>query len=325
VSDVNTQSDPQVVESALDALFAEGDPDEAFREISAQRAAEAIRSSDELRNYFDQLARLDRSLSDEESDFERTFSDAVMESRLDAEFGPTAEDGSADGAAEDDEAEVISLFGARPATAGLVAAALAVGLFGIIWLIQPVLNGSGQGAHGTFRARSAASASTSDYPEPDLEVFCARRDERGVRFDGSTDDSLGMLTCPKDGEIKITYRNHAPELGYVVFFGVDSQGSYYWYGPTPVAKEPIRAKRSEDLVPHGESIRLAVNHRPGKLRVHAVFTTEPIDFESLNQRLEAADGTKMFERPTVDLLGLPEAATSEMIEITSPDEDREAP
>jgi hypothetical protein len=311
VSDVQSQS-----EAALDTLFAEGDADEAFEDISAKRVAEAIRESDELRTYFDQLARLDRSLADEDSNFERAFSDALMETRLDDAFG---------GSDEDERAEVISLFGGRPATAGLLAAALAVGLFGIIWLVQPVLNGSGQGERGTFRARSAASASDSVYPEPDLEVFCARRDERGVRFAGSTDDSLGVLTCPNDGEIKIAYRNHAPELGYVVFFGVDAEGTYYWYGPTPAAKEPVQAERSDDLVPHGESIRLEVNHRPGRLRIHAVFTTEPIDFDSLNQRLEAADGTKMFERPSVNLLGLPEAATSEMIEITSPDKDREAP
>jgi hypothetical protein len=102
-----------------------------------------------------------------------------------------------------------------------------------------------------------------------------------VVFTGPEQSAFGVVSCPKDAEIKLAVENSDSQWKWAAFFGAHENGTLLWYGPTPATKQPVRIASNKDVEPVGESIRLGVNHTEGAVRVHALFTNEPVDFARL--------------------------------------------
>lgn len=330
------QLDDRTIRAILDEYFATRDLEAAIEEVaSAEIPVEAVfeqmRRSDVAQRHFDRLAVTDRGLDgsegklpaslDESGPFERDFDDAVFEARLDdmleAEPGSQA-DGGRPGAGE---STVVSLFGSsRGAVATLAAAALTALVAGTVLYQQTGAPGGDE-----FQPRSSVGPSDgAGFTRPDLELFCARRTGDGVRFRGGSETPPGDMECPVAGELKLGYRNRDPELAYAAFFGVDRSGDIYWYGPSPAVPKPVPVESSRETMPVGETIRLSVNHSPGPVRVHAVFTSEPVDHTALKRRLRHKSDRELWESPHLEFERWPTASTSEIFRVTEGPVDEES-
>jgi hypothetical protein len=91
-------------------------------------------------------------------------------------------------------------------------------------------------------------------------------------------------------------------------FGIDQSGELKYYFPTPVDHE-LPTTRSQRWTAIEHSVRLDVNHKPGRVRMFALWSPEPPlvqDIESFHQALIASEdlgpGEAWTERMPHDLL-----------------------
>ncbi len=77
--------------------------------------------------------------------------------------------------------------------------------------------------------------------------------------------------CAPDARLTFAYRLTQPALagGQLVLFGVDEAGRTLYYQPTPVDLAPL-AVDADRWRATGFSVRLGVNHRPGRVRIYAL-------------------------------------------------------
>ena len=322
------QLDEEAVREILDTYFATGDLEAALAEagagdLSPAELFDVVSASPEAQRHFDRLAVADRAFGqddaiDEPGEFERGFGDAAFGAKLD-DMLAEERGGESTGHASD-SSTVISLFGSGQNAASVLAAAALAALVAGTVLFEFGPRSSGD---EDFQPRSAVTADERrTYAAPEVELFCARPRNGGVDITG-TDQIEGRLTCPNDAELKLGYRNRSPNLAYAAFFGVDKSGTIYWYGPSPAAPSPIAVEQSEAIVPVGESIRLNVNHAPGVVRVHGLFSSKPIDHAALQTALDRKSDRELFEKPRLRFEQWPSATTSTAFEVLEAETDRQ--
>lgn len=234
-------------------------------------AVQCARSDDEVRDHYNRLAIADREFGGE---LEERVGEAWFLDSLDDMLGEEANAG-----AESESAPVVSLDEyrvRRPVGAMLAMAALV--MFGI----AGVLGLQARRPPPEFQARSTATPRVSPYDAPNFEVFCVRRDGGDVTFRGRDESEFATVRCPVDGEVKFAISSTDPNLRYVAFFGISSDNTLYWYGPSPAARSSIAIEPSDTLQPVGETIRLNVNHAPGTVRVIGLFAERPLDFDDVS-------------------------------------------
>ncbi|MFU8806575.1 MAG: hypothetical protein ACNA8W_22385 [Bradymonadaceae bacterium] len=153
-----------------------------------------------------------------------------------------------------------------------------------------------------FQARSATHVVPDPHDRPQLELFCAdrERDTGELTFRGSSDAPFGALSCPLEAELKLAYTNPDPRHRYAAFFGISPAGDLYWYGPSPADGAPMTITTTSDIEPIGESIRLTVNHEPGLLRVHAIFSPTPLDFDAVSRIVKTIPKSDLMHTTSLD-------------------------
>ena len=115
-----------------------------------------------------------------------------------------------------------------------------------------------------------------------VRVFCL--EGAAVRALSAANDKT--QTCPRGANLRFT-ANNSGAYRFLFLIGVDGQHAIKWYAPRPPGTQselsPGVAAREE---PVGRTLRLAVNHDAGPLRVYALFSDEPIQ----TREIEAAVG-----------------------------------
>lgn len=277
---------------ALDALFTEG---ALPAEADAAAITDAMRSDAAARARFDALALADRAMHDAEvGEFERALGRASFLSNLDAMLAEEQAGGDAPG---EHVAPVVPLFGPRVRAAALAAGALvASGLAWSAWQGRAPAEGDG------FQPRAAVVTPPEAPAGPPVEVFCVARGAEGeVSFTGREDAPMGALTCPLNAELKLAHGDPGGRV-FVAMVGASEDGALHWYGPSPVAPEAVQARPSaRALWGFGESIRLGVNHAPGVVRVHALFSSSPLDHARVKRLVEGVTARARFESDRLDV------------------------
>lgn len=270
----------QAARRALHEAFQDAEPLDPSDALALHRA---LGADEALRDEFNTLAAAELALSPQDTPrgaMARSVGEAAFLAALDAQL--------AEEAPARRDATVIPLF-ARPQVRALAVAAGALALGGGMWALtmqqpahDPVATARGQ----EFQPRSAHVAGDDRHdhaPSSTIEVFCVTRSDEGEpRFTGRRDAPFGMLTCPRDGQLKLAY-THADEApAHLAVFGLGQGDEILWYGPSPARPEalPVRAGR-DTLTPVGESVELSVNHQVGPVQVIAVFTEAPLTLDDL--------------------------------------------
>jgi hypothetical protein len=333
--------DPQIdlsheaVSQALETLFVEENHDKAFQKVPAWQVHRHLADCEVCRRQYDGMALADRLLADRllshETDqpeeaprggFETGFAEASFMGALDEMLEAEQADKQAE---TTDSANVVDLGAERSRRMqvlrqlSLAAAVLLVA--GASWyaINQNQNNNAVVTNNDEFQPRSAATTdATGPFDTPAIEIFCAERTADGVQFTGTKDAPFGLLSCPKDAELKLAYDNASSELTHAAFFGVSQKGRIYWYGPTPADMGAVEVGATDELTPFGESIRLGVNHEAGKVRVVGLFAAEPLDFPSLERVVDTIGAEALFEdaaRNKLDELGVRGTMTSSTFEV----------
>lgn len=331
--------DPQIdlsheaASQALEAFFVDEDHDKAFDGVPAWQVHRHLAGCEVCRRQYDGMALADRLLASGagEADeaihaprggFETGFAEASFMGALDQMLD---EERSEKGADTPGSAEVVDLGAERSRRMqvirqlSLVAAVLLVA--GASWYAfdqsqNPNKNDNAVVTNYEFQPRSAAATDQiGPFEQPSIELFCAERTPDGVQFTGTKDAPFGLLSCPQDAELKLAYDNPSTKLRHAAFFGVSQKGSIYWYGPTPADMDAVEVVMTDALAPFGESIRLSVNHEPGKVRVIGLFAAEPVDFPALERVIEHVGAKALYEGTMPDELGIRGTMTSSSFEV----------
>jgi hypothetical protein len=80
--------------------------------------------------------------------------------------------------------------------------------------------------------------------------------------------------CTITGTLQLRYTTNAEH--YLFVFGKTEQNELLWYTPTPAAPQSTKVAAAPNGGTLPFSTRLAVNHTPGRVRIYALFTDEPI-------------------------------------------------
>lgn len=110
-----------------------------------------------------------------------------------------------------------------------------------------------------------------------LKAFCIDRRGKIVppdRPEGST--RAPDASCKLGDELQLTVTHSGSAYPYLIVIGLDDEGRRLWYFPVPPTGRSGRAPRDVVDEPLGEAIRLRVNHRPGDVRILAVFSRSPL-------------------------------------------------
>lgn len=282
---------------ALDALFERGAwPDDA---PPAHEIAAAFAHDPALRARFDALAMADRALTvkphdeDEDealSDFERQFAEDSFLGALDLQLEQELK------TQHDQEEQPQQPPAASPGARGaliLLAATVAVASGAVIIAAREqqsmrhvVIRGDGE-----LQPRSAYTPQPQPRATPLRSrhmVYCLEGNNPQLKITGAEDAPFGALTCPQDAKLKLAYINPHDDIKYMAAFGADTSGRLLWYGPSPAAPETLIIEKTDEPRPVGESIELKVNHEPGLMRVYAVFSAEPLDYDMLKELVAAS-------------------------------------
>jgi hypothetical protein len=89
-----------------------------------------------------------------------------------------------------------------------------------------------------------------------------------------------------DDVLAFTYTFAEERPGYLALFGIQEGGEVLWYYPECGQPRSIPIKGGVVDEPLQEGIDLAVNHRPGWLRITALFSDEPIEVDAVEEAVE---------------------------------------
>lgn len=134
-----------------------------------------------------------------------------------------------------------------------------------------------------------------------LRAFCLA----GDRVEALDPKGSAPPRCARHDQLKLAVSNPG-KYQRVFLVGLAHDHSLKWYAPRPPEVASVAAPLSTDAiadVPVGASIRLAVNHDPGALRIYALFSDTPIKAEEIEAA--AADleknGVRPMDAPTLPL------------------------
>jgi len=150
--------------------------------------------------------------------------------------------------------------------AGILGAAAAV----LIFALQPVDRlslRSGPGTSDYIGSRGHQQNTTL----VGLDIAGVDRSGRAYEIDTATVASAGVKVA--DG-IRLSYTNEAKGLGYLFVFGVQRGNDFVWYAPDPKEGTSVQIKRGKTQALF--EVDAAAPHRPGALRIIALFTTRPV-------------------------------------------------
>ena len=116
-----------------------------------------------------------------------------------------------------------------------------------------------------------------------LRAFCLRQGAV-VRTYSSGHPGAPAARCLGSDHLQLML-THKAGYPYLLVFGQHTspgrKEALTWYYPAPPTGESGPAPRQVDNAPLGQGIRLNVNHRPGRVRLLAVFSREPLSAEVL--------------------------------------------
>jgi hypothetical protein len=154
-----------------------------------------------------------------------------------------------------------------------------------------------------FQARGASGPATAQAvgERIGLRAFCIQRIAGLPQVSGLVPAEGAVPSCRTADVIKFAYTNHA-QLGYLFLVGVDDKYAIKWYEPHPPERRSVKVKSGASDEPLARAVRLAVNHRPGQLRVFALFSARPIGAEQIEQAVAQA---RKRRTPLATLVELP--------------------
>lgn len=273
---------------ALDTLFEQGAwPKDA---PPAHEIADALTHDLALRSRFDALAMADRALTasteDDLSDFERSFAEdsflGALDLQLEQELKTQHE--------QEQAAPTAPSHGPRRALI-LLAATVAIASGAMIIAAREQSTRHVVIGDGDLQPRSAYTPPLEPRATPLKTrhmIYCLEGQGQQLKITGADDVPFGALTCPQDAKLKLAYVNPHDDIKYMAAFGADAQGRLLWYGPSPAAPETLIIEKTDEPRPVGESIELKVNHEQGLVRVYAVFSAEPLDYDMLKELVAAS-------------------------------------
>ncbi|HUU01525.1 MAG TPA: hypothetical protein VM425_08810 [Myxococcota bacterium] len=125
-----------------------------------------------------------------------------------------------------------------------------------------------------FAARGAAAP-------PDLRLVCIPAGDKSAPRSARAGD--GPASCSIDETLGFAYLNPEGRFGGLLLYAVDSKDNILWYAPNPAQPAGISIEPAARPRALPRTVRLAVNHHPGRYTLVAAFTRRPLDLAGLDK------------------------------------------
>ena len=139
-----------------------------------------------------------------------------------------------------------------------------------------------------------------------IRTLCIRAaGEPRIMGFSSTDGRAEPNSCGLSDVLRFTYSNRS-ERGYLFLVGLDEQYRIKWYEPHPPHKESLSVQSGAVDQALSRSVKLAVNHRAGVVRIFALFSDEALSSDQITRGVERARAarTPLEKIRILDLTGV---------------------
>jgi len=137
---------------------------------------------------------------------------------------------------------------------------------------------------GELQSRGSLKSGLATTGRVGLQAFCVR----GGKILAPPPRATGLdARCRLDDELQLVVTQTAG-YGQLLVVGIQ-EGGERWYYPLPPTGRSGAAPRQVAEEPLGQAIHLAINHRPGPLRVLALFSRSATRADQIVAWLESAD------------------------------------
>ncbi len=154
-----------------------------------------------------------------------------------------------------------------------------------------------------YQKRGVSKGQTSDVK---IRALCIRgAGEPRILGFSSTDVRAQPNRCGLADVLRFTYTNRT-EQGFLFLVGLDEQYRIKWYEPHPPRKTSVPVQTGVVDQPLARSVKLAVNHQEGNLRIFALFSSSPLSSDQISKGVERARAARIHlaKLKTLDLGGV---------------------
>ena len=126
----------------------------------------------------------------------------------------------------------------------------------------------------------------------------------GIRVLRVADESALPLPGQKarlSDTLAFTYTNLVPETHYLLLFGLQDDGGVLWYYPDYGDAWSVAIQSGVDI-PLDTGVHLEQNHHPGRLRITAVFSDDPLAVSDVEHLYVQMGNTLMLESSLASVL-----------------------
>ena len=121
-----------------------------------------------------------------------------------------------------------------------------------------------------------------------LRLFCvASPESKGKRFRPAVSSAGKVASCALGEHLKLAYLATHPKARYVWILSLDEKKQINWYYPLANATRGVTLKVGPSLRPLPGMIKLSINHRPGEVKVLAIFSAEAISGAEIRAAVKA--------------------------------------
>jgi len=125
-----------------------------------------------------------------------------------------------------------------------------------------------------------------------IQAICVASDPTGQPWIRAVYPENIEKACKLGDILTFSYTNVKSDgsagYSYLFLFGVDEQGHPLWYYPNPQEQESIAIDTDAQAInrPLPGGIKLAVNHKAGRIRVYGLFSDSPLSIRRIKHRLD---------------------------------------
>jgi len=128
---------------------------------------------------------------------------------------------------------------------------------------------------------------------PSVQIMCITTDEQATVRPARSPS--GSDVCRLDETLGFSYLNPGGDFDWLSLFAIGDEDEVLWYLPNPVEPEAFRITKSNRHRAIPRTVRLSVNHRPGKYILVVLFSRQPFSFGELKEKtVEIARGNRQI-------------------------------
>lgn len=171
---------------------------------------------------------------------------------------------------------------------GVLAGAAAATAIAIFALKIPATEPATETSPSAFAIRGNTSGGDTS---AGLRVFCLDAKSGEPTEIKPLSAAQELQSCQLNQVLRFAYSNRS-QRGFLYLLGIDEKYQPYWYAPAPPERQSVVIAKGVADQALERAVSLQVNHRPGLLRIFALFSERPLTAATIQKALSRVKDKK---------------------------------